>query len=55
MKKAAEELEAARTQLTGIFAFVPVDRRAHDTRIERPAGGANNMPAAGTQAQKLKT
>ncbi|KAL1889747.1 hypothetical protein Sste5346_008735 [Sporothrix stenoceras] len=55
MKKAVEELEAARTQLTGIFAFVPVDRRAHDTRVERPAGGVNNAPAPASQAQKLRT
>ncbi|CAK7220185.1 hypothetical protein SCUCBS95973_004072 [Sporothrix curviconia] len=50
MKKALGELEAARVQLTGIFAFKPVDRRAHDTRIERPV---NNMPAQ--MPQKLRT
>ncbi|CAK7234833.1 hypothetical protein SEUCBS140593_009080 [Sporothrix eucalyptigena] len=50
MKKALDELEAARVQLTGIFAFKPVDRRAHDTRIERPI---NNMPAP--MPQKLRT
>ncbi|ERT03310.1 uncharacterized protein SPSK_09479 [Sporothrix schenckii 1099-18] len=54
MKKALEALEAARAQLTGIFAFVPVDRRAHDTRIERPAGGGN-VGLPGAQAQKLRT
>ncbi|CAK7240785.1 MAG: hypothetical protein STHCBS139747_002232 [Sporothrix thermara] len=50
VKKALDELEAARVQLTGIFAFKPVDRRAHDTRIERPV---NNMPAP--MPQKLRT
>lgn len=42
MKKALEQLDAARAQLTGAFEFRAVDRRAHDTRIERPI---NNMPA----------
>ncbi len=42
MKSALEALDAARAQLAGAFAFRAVDRRAHDTRIERQA---NNMPA----------
>ncbi|EPE09388.1 mediator complex subunit med18 [Ophiostoma piceae UAMH 11346] len=42
MKKALELLDGAHTQLTGVFEFRAVDRRAHDTRIERPL---NNMPA----------
>lgn len=50
IKEALDELEAVRIQLTGIIAFKPVDRRAYDTRIERPI---NNMPAP--MPQKLKT
>ncbi|OAA56201.1 Mediator complex, subunit Med18 [Niveomyces insectorum RCEF 264] len=41
MASALEALDAVRTQLAGAFFFRPVDRRAHDTRIERPV---NNMP-----------
>ncbi|CAK7271170.1 hypothetical protein SEPCBS119000_004463 [Sporothrix epigloea] len=50
IKEALDELEAVRVQLTGIFAFKPVDRRAYDTRIERPI---NNVPAP--MPQKLRT
>lgn len=41
MASAAKELEAIRDQLSKVFTFRQVDRRAHDTRIERPY---NNMP-----------
>lgn len=42
MAKAVEELEGVRTQLASVFVFRSIDRRAHDTRLERPV---NNMPA----------